>query len=113
MGWTSRQTFFKALQRDNEVGRRTRPIDVSLHGNYRKCTREEKTEILVIRAKGGSLTTGYGDQMVSYRVVSTYQSVNQNKVFESFGLRYFQINGKIPRKRPRQMVYSNPRGSSN
>ena len=76
-------------------------------------TRDEKTEILVIRAKGCSLTTGYGDQMVSYRVVSTYQSVNQNKVFENFGLRYFQINGTIPGRRPSQMVYSNPRGSNN
>ena len=107
-----------ALQRGDEVGRKTRPIDVSLPEKVirelpKMIAREEKTKILVISAKGCSLATGYGDQMVSYRVVSIYQSVNQNKVFENFGLRYFQINGTIPRKRPSQMVYSNPRGSNN
>ena len=70
----------------------------------------EETKILAIRAEGCSLATGYGDQMASNKVVSIYQSVNQNKVFENFGLRYFQINRTIPRKRTNQMVYSNPRG---
>ena len=101
--------------RSLEVGRKTRPIDVSLP---EKVIRElpemiagvEETKILAIRAEGCSLATGYGDQMASNKVVSIYQSVNQNKVFENFGLRYFQINRTIPRKRTNQMVYSNPRG---
>ena len=104
-----------ALQRDDKVGRKTIPIDVSLP---EKVIRElpemiagvEETEILAIRGEGCSLVTGYGDQRASNKVVSIYQSDNQNKVFENFGLRYFKINRTIPRKRTNQMVYSNPRG---
>ena len=102
------------LQRDDEVGMKTGPIDVSLPEKVIRelpemIARVEKTKILVISAEGCSLATGYGDQMASNKVVSIYQSVNQNKVFENFGLRYFQINRTIPRKRTNQMVYSNPR----
>ena len=103
------------LQRDDEVGMKTGPIDVSLPEKVIRelpemIARVEKTKILVISAEGCSLATGYGDQMASNKVVSIYQSVNQNKVFENFGLRYFQVNRTIPRKITNQMVYSNPKG---
>ena len=107
-----------ALQKDDEVGMKIGPIDVSLPGKVIRelpemIARIEKTKLLVISDEGCSLATGYGDQIASNKVVSIYQSVNRNKVFENFGLRYFQRNGTIPRKCPSRMVYSNPRGSNN
>ena len=102
-----------ALQREDEVGIKTGPINVELPEKVIRelpemIARVEKTKILIISAEGCSLATGYGDQMASNKVVSIYQSVNQNKVFEHFGLRDFQVNRTSPRKRNDQMIYTKP-----
>ena len=52
------------------------------------------------------MSTGFGEETHGNRVTAIYQSMNKNKIYEFFGLRFYRENQTIPRKLAKSMILS-------
>ena len=61
--------------------------------------------ILIFTSEGCNIATGFGSQTHSRRIVPMYQSTNQDKMYQFFGMKFFTEKVKIPTRIVNEMTY--------